>query len=65
MLYKFLRHIGTDSDYDLVDGIEEDFKNRTTGDMHVEHHFDKVDAIKIDSVDQFNAVMGKDATIKR
>lgn len=55
MLYKFLRHIGTDNDYDLVDGVEEYFKNKTTGETHVEHqtvipkveHFyDKVDKVE-------------------
>ena len=55
MLYRFLRQVGTESDYEIVDEIEEDFKNRITAPTHVEHqtvipkvehYYDKVDKVE-------------------
>ena len=66
MLFSLLVYDGTKEERELVNSIPAYILNRDKpAPQHVEHHFDKVDAVKIDSVDQFNAVIGKDATIKR
>jgi hypothetical protein len=53
MLNKLLRRIATDEDNDLVDGIETVFRNRLLGN------------VKIEKVDQVNAVYGNNAVIQK
>lgn len=66
MLYKLLSKDGTHEEREMVDSITTYILNRDKpAPQHVEHHFGKVDAVEIGGVDQLNAIMGKDATIKR
>jgi len=51
MLNKLLRQVATNEDSELVDSIEEEFKNRIRGNIHV------------GSVEQMNAILGKNAKI--
>lgn len=58
MLYVLLSVDGTPKEREKVNSIPAYIRNR-------DKVISKVDTVKIDKVDQFNAVMGKDATIKR
>ena len=58
LVTSLLREKMTKEDWALLDSIDEEFKKKAIDNL-------KIERVKIGKVDQLNAIMGKDATIKR